>query len=135
MQPIAKVLNAGMLAVQHHGRVVVGQLPLWLGVDAHQLQVLPHLLQQVVKVPAVVGGDGHAVGNLVYNVQLLDGYLIWKQIKHHNAVYMAPQRNLAASTPIGLLHSYIGRVTVGYNYAGSRSPRMKYKNSLRLRLL
>lgn len=62
--------------MKHNGRAVVRQLALRLRVDAHQLQILPHLLQQVVKVPLVVGGDGDAVRNLVDHVQLLDTNLI-----------------------------------------------------------
>lgn len=40
------------------------------------MQVVPDLFQQVVKVPAVVSGDWHAVRDFVDNVQLLDGNLV-----------------------------------------------------------
>ena len=38
---------------------------------SNETEVVPHLFQQVVKVPLVVGGDGHAVRYLVDNVQFL----------------------------------------------------------------
>ncbi len=40
------------------------------------MQVVPELFQQVVKVPAVVSWDWHAVRDFVDNVQLLNGDLI-----------------------------------------------------------
>lgn len=43
---------------------------------AHESQVVPDPLQQVVKVPAVVSRDGHTVRHLVDDVELLDGDLI-----------------------------------------------------------
>lgn len=43
---------------------------------AHEPQVVPDLLQQVVEVPAVVSRDGHTVRHLVDDVELLDGDLI-----------------------------------------------------------
>ena len=46
------------------------------GLHAHELQVVPHPLQQVVEVPAMVSGDGNAVRDLVDDVQLLDGDLV-----------------------------------------------------------
>lgn len=43
---------------------------------AHEPQVVPDPLQQVVEVPAVVGRDGDAVRHLVDDVKFLDGDLI-----------------------------------------------------------
>lgn len=40
------------------------------------MQVVPELFQQVVKVPAVVSWDWHAVRDFVDNVQLLNGDLV-----------------------------------------------------------
>lgn len=51
---------------------------------AHKLQVVPHLLQQVIKVPAVVGWDGHAVGHFVDDIKLLNRDLVYF-IEHKNA--------------------------------------------------
>ncbi len=39
-------------------------LALGFGVDADQLEIIPHLLQQGVVVPLVMGRDGHRVGDL-----------------------------------------------------------------------
>ncbi len=41
--------------------------------DAHsdEREVVPHLLEEVVEVPFVVGGDGHAMRHLLDDVQLL----------------------------------------------------------------
>ena len=68
MDLVAEVLQGAAGGLEHHRRGVVGQLPLGLGVDPHQGQVLPHLLQEGVVVPFVVGRDGHAVGDLADNV-------------------------------------------------------------------
>ena len=38
---------------------------------ANELQILPHHLEQIVKVPLVMCGNGHGVGHLVDDVQLL----------------------------------------------------------------
>lgn len=76
VQFVAEVFDAGAAAVEHNGRAVVGKLALRLRVDPHQVEIDPHHLQQIVEVPVVVGGDGHAVRNLVDHVQLLDADLI-----------------------------------------------------------
>ena len=48
------------------------------------MQVVPHLLQKVIKIPAGVGRDGHAVGHLVDDVQLFNGDLV-NFVEHINA--------------------------------------------------
>lgn len=43
-----------------------------------EVEVLPHPLQQVIKVPFVVSRDGHAVGDFVDDVQFFNAYLVCK---------------------------------------------------------
>ena len=45
--------------------------PSHASIHSDKIQVLPHLLQQVVKVPFVVSGYGNGMGNAVDDVQLL----------------------------------------------------------------
>ena len=51
---VAKVLNSSVLGVQYHRRAVVQELALGLRVNPSEVEVLPHLLQEVVKVPLVI---------------------------------------------------------------------------------
>lgn len=44
MQFVTEVLDARVLIVEHHGRIVVRQLSLRLGVNPYESQVLPHQL-------------------------------------------------------------------------------------------
>lgn len=76
MELVAKVLQGAPLGLEDDGALVVGQLTFGLGVDPDELEVLPHLLEQGVVVPLVVGGDGHAVGDLADDVELLDRDLV-----------------------------------------------------------
>eukprot|EP00053_Salpingoeca_punica_P020781 m.212348 g.212348 ORF g.212348 m.212348 type:complete len:417 (+) comp20083_c0_seq1:2736-3986(+) len=76
VQAVAKVLDAALAVAQHDGLFVIGQLTARLGVYSDKVEVAPHLLQEVVKVPLVVGRDGHAVRDLVDDVELLDGDLV-----------------------------------------------------------
>lgn len=46
-------------------------------VHSDEVEVFPHFLQEVVKVPLVVGGDWHGVGYPVDDVQLLHGNLVY----------------------------------------------------------
>lgn len=62
---IAEGLNGAILLPQHHGSRVVWHLALRLGVDAEAARVLPDLLQQLVKVPAVMRRHGHVVWHAV----------------------------------------------------------------------
>jgi hypothetical protein len=73
---IAKIVDRARLPPQHNRRRVIRKLALGLGVNADEVQVLPHLFQKVVKVPAVVGRDGHGVRDFVDDVQFLDRDLI-----------------------------------------------------------
>ena len=45
-------------------------------VHSDEVEVGPHLLQEVVKVPLVMGGDWDGVGDAVDDVELLDGDLV-----------------------------------------------------------
>lgn len=64
--------RAGILP-QHNGRVVVGRLPFRLGVYSSKIQLLPHLLEQFIDVPAVLGADGARVRDAIDQVQFLNG--------------------------------------------------------------
>merc|ERR1719153_1210349 len=64
---VAKVLHWGL---------VIGKLTLWLGVDPHQLQVRPHLFQQVIVVPLVVSGYRNSVGNFADDIKFFNTDLI-----------------------------------------------------------
>jgi len=62
---IAKVPHGGVRLTENDWGIVVWDLALGLGVDTGQTQLVPHHLQQLVKVPPVLGGDGHTVVMLV----------------------------------------------------------------------
>lgn len=66
----------GSLTTKNNGRRVIGQLSLGLGVDTSQIQVLPSLGEQLVKVPLVMSADRDSVGDLRDQVQLLDRDLV-----------------------------------------------------------
>ena len=70
VQLVAELLD-GRVGGQDDGLVVVGDLPLGLGVDADEVQVVPDAVQQPVQVPLVLGGDGAVVRDAVDDVQLL----------------------------------------------------------------
>lgn len=70
---------------------------------AHEPQVVPDLLQQVVEVPAVVSRDGDAVRHLVDDVELLDGNLI-NFVEHVNAGDVDPVVRVTVSSCCRALH-------------------------------
>ena len=100
MQLVAEVFHRAALRLQHDRRVVIRQLALRFRVTERgvsksvtiggpgckvikkknlhslKLQVLPHLLQQVVKVPLVVGRNGNGVRDFVDNVELFNADLV-----------------------------------------------------------
>jgi hypothetical protein len=59
-----------------HRRRIVGDLPLGLGVDADHLALVPDLVDQLVQIPAVLGRNGHAVGQPTDDIELFDRDLI-----------------------------------------------------------
>ena len=61
---VAKVLDGALLCLKHNWGLVVRQLTFRFGVDTDQLEVLPHLIEQVVIVPLVMGRDRHRVWDL-----------------------------------------------------------------------
>lgn len=63
---------------------------------AHEVQVVPDLLQKVIEIPAVVRRDGHAVRDLVDDVQLLYGDLV-NLVQHINAGDVNPGRNIGGT--------------------------------------
>ena len=86
---VAEVLEGAAVRLEDDGALVVGELALGLGVDADELEVLPHLLEEGVVVPLVVGGDGDAVGDLADDVELLDGDLV-DLVEEVDAGHVAP---------------------------------------------
>lgn len=64
--------GTGALPQHDRGRVIRG-LALRLRVDASQRKLLPHLLQELVDIPAVLGADRAGVWDSVEQVELLDG--------------------------------------------------------------
>lgn len=76
MQPQTKFVHSAVLPWQNDGCLVIRDLSFGLGVDTNQVQVLPNLLDQLVEVPLVLGGDGHVVGHLRDDVEFFDGDLI-----------------------------------------------------------
>ena len=76
MEFVAKVFDCAACVLQDDGGLVIGKLPARLGVDARKVEVGPHLLEQLVKVPFVVRRDGHGVGQLGDDVELLDRDLV-----------------------------------------------------------
>jgi hypothetical protein len=87
---VAEVLDRALAAAQHDGRGVVRREPARLRVHAHEVERLPpvrasvrtegpraranrHGVDQLVDVPPVRGGDGHAHRDLVQQIELLDG--------------------------------------------------------------
>jgi hypothetical protein len=58
---------------QHHWSSIIRLFALWFGVDAFQLQLLPHLLQQFIHIPSMFGTDWAGVWNPVKQIQFLNG--------------------------------------------------------------
>jgi hypothetical protein len=58
---LAKVLNGAAFLLQNDRILEIGQLSFRLGVESDQTQVVPNFLQQIVKVPLVMSGNGNAV--------------------------------------------------------------------------
>ena len=69
---VTEVEHAALGARNNDGRIVVRDLSLGLCVDSDQVQVVPDLGHQVVKVPFVLSTDGHVVRELVEQVKLLN---------------------------------------------------------------
>lgn len=67
-----KILDATSVLPQHDRRVVVWRLAFRLRIDTPELELLPHLLQQLINIPAVLSADGTRIGNPVYEVELFD---------------------------------------------------------------
>lgn len=57
---------------QHHRRGVIRHLAFGLRVDAPEIELFPHLLQQLVHVPPMLGANGARVRDPVKQVKLLD---------------------------------------------------------------
>mmetsp|Transcript_11487 Transcript_11487/g.20786 ORF Transcript_11487/g.20786 Transcript_11487/m.20786 type:complete len:266 (+) Transcript_11487:198-995(+) len=73
---VAKVFHGVAVLGEHHRVVVVGELPLWLGVDSEEAEVVPAHFDQPVQVPLQVGADGAVVRQLVQDVELLQRDLV-----------------------------------------------------------
>ena len=73
---VTEILHCASMGLKDHRSLVVRKLALGLGVDPHQLEVVPHLVQEVVIVPLVMSRDWDGVGDPADDVQLLDADLV-----------------------------------------------------------
>jgi len=64
MDLVAEVLHSALSISEDDRLLIVRKLPLWLGVDPDQLQIIPHLLKKAVVVPFVMRRDRDTVWNL-----------------------------------------------------------------------
>jgi hypothetical protein len=69
-----KVFNCTGRRSQDDGLRVIGHPSLGLGVHSAKVELLPHLLQKLVDVPAVLRTDWAGVRNAVDQIELLDRY-------------------------------------------------------------
>mmetsp|Transcript_24820 Transcript_24820/g.42020 ORF Transcript_24820/g.42020 Transcript_24820/m.42020 type:complete len:208 (-) Transcript_24820:596-1219(-) len=76
VQSVAKVFNGRGRIVQHHRRAIVRNLSLGLGIDSHHASLLPNVLHQFLKIPAVMSRDWYVMGHLINDVKLLYRQLI-----------------------------------------------------------
>lgn len=67
-----KVFDCRSIGTQDHRRGIVGRPAFRFGVDALEVELLPHGLHQLVHIPAMFRADGHGVGNPVQQVELFD---------------------------------------------------------------
>lgn len=65
---VTEVFNCTCRASKNNGLIVIRCFTLGLGVHTDQVQTLPHDLEQLVQVPAVLRRNGHGVGNLRQNI-------------------------------------------------------------------
>ena len=81
-----KILNAASTFPKNDRRAIIRRFPLWLRINAPKLKLCPHLFQQLVNIPAMLGTDWARVGNPVYEIKLLDrdGVYFVKSIYHRN---------------------------------------------------
>merc|ERR1719151_488514 len=91
MDLVAEVLHGALSidGLKDDWLLVVGKLPLWLGVDPNQLQIIPHLLKKAVVVPFVMCRDWDTVGNLGDDFQLFNRNLV-NLVEQVDAGYVVP---------------------------------------------
>ena len=72
-QDAHEVFHSTGIFPQYDGRVVIRRFPLWLGVYSSKIQLLPHLLKQLIDVPAVLGANRTCIRYPINQVELFDG--------------------------------------------------------------
>jgi hypothetical protein len=65
-------LNLGITTRQNDWLLIVRNLALGFGVNSEQIEVLPNLGHQLIKVPLVLGRDRHVVRHSVVDAKLFD---------------------------------------------------------------
>lgn len=67
-----KVFDSTRGGPQNNWSRIIGLLALGFGINSSEVELLPHLLQKLVNVPAMFRTDGARVRNPVQKVQLLN---------------------------------------------------------------
>jgi hypothetical protein len=73
MDFVAEVLDGGPASLDDDWHVVVWVFSLGFGVDADEVEVFPHAVDEFVEVPAEIASDGYVVLDLVEDVELVEG--------------------------------------------------------------
>ena len=72
MDSVTEVAHCAPCARNDDRCLIVWNLALGLRVYTDQVEVVPHLLHELIKVPFILGADGHVVGELIKEVKLFD---------------------------------------------------------------
>lgn len=73
---LTEIFDGRVLPHHDNRSIVVRNLSFGLGVDPHQVQVVPGSLQKLIKIPFVESGNGNVVRNTVQNVEFFHRDLI-----------------------------------------------------------
>ena len=55
MDSITEICDSRPLSIDNDWSIIVWNLSLWLGVNSNQIEIVPNLLHELVKIPFILG--------------------------------------------------------------------------------
>ncbi len=71
MDFVTKIFDWAMFSGHNNRHIIIRVFSFGLGINSNQIQILPHSINQVIKIPSKVSCDWNVVRNLIQNVKLI----------------------------------------------------------------
>ncbi len=108
MNSTTKAFNFGEFPGQDNGRIIIGISSFGLSINPNQIQIFPHPINKLIKIPSQITSNGHIMFNLIKNSKFI-------QCKSINLIQSIQTRNILSITFNNINNIILSSITLYTN--------------------